>query len=608
MGYDFIGALLELSDNSARRNCKSSNIDVVAHADQKQLSRVSVIDDGKGMSFEELKQAVVFNLLKQRDDGDIGKFHVGLKYAAIVIGDLITILSLQANGKVSGIHLNITQMKELDTFTPTDVREEVDQDWALKHIHPSDYAKFSKQASGTIVSVSALTAMCKRPIEKVRDELLKILPFSYSMLYNDCCMNLYEADKKITTIKPYDMFYQSTPENLDEPAYETELRVYRDLAGMRVFEVNKNKRSVPKKNGGHTKGTARTPAYYEFTPYVVGKKGHQNNMSGQVSSLPDSSTLISSIQLRFVQVNQETFNSEKDLFPEGSKLHTDRKGVYFIREIRQVCSAHQLGKKMPDRSVMAIERQRCLVTFKSDADDLVGSKYNKQMDGLLALPCAALNDAIYAIYKQVTNPWTKKHPGKKKQEAESDDEEEDQEAEAEEASDEQSDSSDASVSAPNVADMMRSNTIVDAPVVAASQQPLPVSQAPSLKVSEQSPTDETPLPKKAKKPASPVTSEDDEEAEAEAEEDETSSVTSSVPSPDDHTNDILALPPPAPTPVYTDSVVNGDLVFSAGSTVHTLKAPPCVEQLYAWFSALKASDVNSYKKYLQILVQAQEFS
>jgi hypothetical protein len=443
--------------------------------------------------------------------------------------------------------------------------------------------------------------MCKRPIDKVKDELLKILPFSYSMLYNDCCMNLYEADKKITTIKPYDMFYKSTPENLDEPAYETELQVYRDLAGIRVFEVNKNKRSISKKKGGDTKGSSKTSAYYEFTPYVLGKKGHQNNMGGQVPMLPDASMLIASIQLRFVQVNQQTFNSEKALFPEGSKLHSDRKGVYFIREIRQVCSAHQLGFKTHDRTVMAIERQRCLVTFKSDADDLVGSKYNKQMDGLLPLPCAALNDAIRAIYKQVTNPWTKKHPGTKKQEeVESDDEEEAEE----EASDEQSDSSDTSAPAaavPNIANMMGSNTIVDAPAVAASQQPLPASQAPSLKVTEHSPTNETPLPKKAKKPESPVTSEDDEE---EAEEDETVSVTSSVPSPDD----LLTLPSPAPAPVYTHSVVNGDLVFTAGTTAHTLKQPPCVEQLHTWFSALKAADLNAYKKYMHILVQEQEYS
>ena len=411
MGYDFIGALLEMTDNSARRNCTSSNIDVVTHADKNQLSRISVIDDGKGMSFEELKQAIVFNLLKQRDDGDIGKFHVGLKYAAIVIGDLITILSHQAGGTVSGVYLNIITMMEHDTFTPTSVCENVDEAWARAHsINPSDYAKFIKQSSGTIVSVSALTAMCRRPIDKVKDELLKILPFSYSMLYNDCNMNLFEGDKKLTVIKPYDMFYHDTPENLDEPAYETELQVYRDLAGNRVFEVNKNKRSISKKKGDDTKGSAQKPVYYEFTPYILGKKGPQKNMN-PVSSLPDSSMLIASIQLRHVQVNQQTFNSEKQRFSAGSKLIIDRKGVYYIREIRQVCSAHQLGKKMPDRTIMAIERQRCLVTFKSDADDLVGSKYNKQMDGLLALPCAALNDAIHSIYKQVTNPWTAKHPG-----------------------------------------------------------------------------------------------------------------------------------------------------------------------------------------------------
>ena len=54
------------------------------------------------------------------------------------------------------------------------------------------------------------------------------------------------------------------------------------------------------------------------------------------------------------------------------------------------------------------------IIFVSKADDLVGSTYKKDIDTKHKLPCIELNDAIHAIYKQVTSYWTKKHPGKKK--------------------------------------------------------------------------------------------------------------------------------------------------------------------------------------------------
>jgi len=624
MGYDFIGALLELTDNSARCDCNSSNIDVVIHSDQKQLSRISVIDDGRGMTFEGLKQAIVFNLLKHRDHGDIGKFHVGLKYASIVIGDHITILTHQAGNTVSGIHLDITQMKELNTFTPTDMRETVDEAWALTHIHPNDYVKFCQQSSGTIVSIKSLTPMCRRNIDKIKDELIKILPFSYSMLYNGCVMNLYEGDMKLSVIEPYDMFYKNSPQNLDESAYETELQVYRDLAGIRVFEINKNKRIISQhiNKTNQTKGTFTNPVFYEYTSYIVGKKGHQNNMV-QVNVLPENDTLIATIPLYFVQVNEQTFKSEKSLFPVGSKLIDDRKGVFFVREIRQVCAAHQLGKKFPDRDVMASERQRCLTIFKSDADDLVGSKYNKHMDGLLALPCTTLNDAIHAIYKQVTNVWKKKWPGKKKQEDENDDD--DDSNVDDNTSDSQSDSSNTNTQ--TVAQMMSSNTNINeisvpldtetnqtVPLDTETNQSVPLDTETNQSVPLDTETNQSvPLDTETNQSV-PLDTDLDEDytqnhvipslPSSEDERDyENLSVTSSVPSLNIDTNDEVE---PSHVPVYSELLVNDDIVFMEDNeTIGTLKSVPYANLLYTWFRAMNTTNVEAYKNYRYMYLQAQ---
>jgi hypothetical protein len=605
MGYDFIGAVLELTDNSARRNCKSSRIDVVLHADDKLLGRVSVIDDGRGMTFDGLKEAIVFNLLKARDDGDIGKFHVGLKYASIVIGDFITILSKTGDGCCSGVHLDISQMKEMDTFTPTDMRADVDDAWALNHIHPSDWARFSALSSGTIVSIKHLTPMCKTPMDKVKDELLKVLPFAYSMLYGGCVMRLLlgNASEPLKVITPYDMFYKEARECLDEDAYETELRLYRDLNGVRVFEVNRSKRLV--KIGVETNGKASSPVYYEYTPYVVGRRGRQNNMT-QVAALPDESRLIDAIHLRLVQVNKKTYDAEKELFPAGSKLIIDRKGVFFIREIRQVCSAHQLGKKMCDRSVMSQERQRCLVTFKGDVDDLVGSKYNKQMDGLLALPCAALNDAIHAIYKQVTNPWTRLHPGKQKDAALSDDEEEEQEQEQE-----QEQEPDANQS---VIDLMRSkekkqkqSSQVNRHRYSDDEEE---EQEQDLAVQEQEQEQE-----QEQDEEQDLEQEQDQDQDQEQEQDlvvqeqkqdlvvqEQKQDLAVQEQEQDQSGQSEQSEQFAQTVKYSERLYQGDvMLIKNGDVVHTFKAIAAAPYMITWLTQMRMSDLAQYEKYVGLL-------
>ena len=583
MGYTFITALLELIDNSVRKNCYSSYIDIILHADtdNKKLFRISVLDDGIGMSFNELKQALIYNFKKERANGDIGKYHIGMKYAGIVIGNNIIILSRRSDGTISGIYLDIEQMCEHNTYTPTDVRENVDDKWALKYIHPNDYEKFKQQKSGTLISIKNLTPMCKQNIEKVKNALLKVLPFSYSMLYNDCKVNLYENTNIIQTIKPYDLFYHNSPDCLDEPAYETTLNIYNDFDGYRVVEINENKRMIenPTKNKKEsecrwTDGAVDKPAYYEFTQYIM-TGGRTAKNFRQIDTLPDSDTLFTVINLRYIQVNKNIFISEKEQFLEDSKLGIDRKGSFFIRGIRNVSAGHQLGMKISDRTIMAIERQRCLVTFESKADDLIGSKYNKDIDINNKLPCIELNDALHAIYKQVTSPWTRKHPGKKKNkknendEGDSDIDEEDKNEEILAPV--------AHIVAPvahvaPVARVVAPVARVVAPVarVVAPVTPIASDVTPIAPYNQNSSDDET----------------------------DNISDTSSI-----IEDDIIINTPHIP--FYSYSLENGNIIFMEDDQPYgTLNSPPKPEGLCAWFKSITQLE---YKKYSHILLQAQEF-
>ena len=97
-------------------------------------------------------------------------------------------------------------------------------------------------------------------------------------------------------------------------------------------------------------------------------------------------------------------------------------GFWFEREIRCVGAAKQLGTKINSRASSSSLRQRMLIRTSSSADELIGSKFNKQMDDN-ALPCRPLNDALLNIYNAIIRQWDNKYnelAAKKNTEAESD--------------------------------------------------------------------------------------------------------------------------------------------------------------------------------------------
>jgi hypothetical protein len=412
MGYDLIAAILELTDNSVRMNCGSKFVRVILHKDGGLLHRVSILDDGSGMVHEKLKESFIFNLMKEREDGDIGKYHVGMKYALIALGSQITILSRVANGCIVGIFADIDQMAARNSFKPCEVSPNVDEEWALRHITPALWQEFCKSSSGTLVDVKNLVPRCRNSFDKMTDEVKKGLKNSYTSLYNSCTIRLENEKELIAEIIPSDMFYDNKPENLEEPAHETTLYVYTQGIGRpdRVIEKNQQRRPL---SSTHTKecttGTPTRPVYYEFTEYVYNKKGGRPKANIQIiNTLPDEADLIATLDVRVIQVNSEIYDAEKELFPDGNKLALDRMGFWFQREIRCVGAAKQLGSKLNSRSSGCSLRQRMLIKTSSKADELIGSKFNKQMDDN-ALPCRPLNDALLNIYSAVIRPWDTKY-------------------------------------------------------------------------------------------------------------------------------------------------------------------------------------------------------
>jgi hypothetical protein len=410
VGYNLLSSVLELTDNSLSKT--SSNLRVILFKEVMNsvtlLSRIIVIDDGIGMTFQTLCESfIIANVKDARDSEDIGKFGIGMKSAIMNMGTHIIILSRVAGGNIVGLFADVDQMKLLNSPSPTEVCDNVTSEWALKYISQDTWDRFNSQASGTLIQVKNLRQKCQMVYARAKETLIQMISNSYSLMPNQCLLQIEDGDMpadsptRCHAIVPNDLFYHDKRDCLDEDAYETVLHVFAGEPGYpnRIVEENTSRRRIA--NAKFTRGKSDRSAYYEYRALKAGEKFHSNFT--EIDHLP-TTTLLGSIRLRTIQVSETQFKNEADLFSESDQLHGDRKGIWFNRGIRTVGFAKKLGRKFHDRTSMAAERQRMLVTFPAVLDDEVGSKFNKQMEDK-ELPSQILTDAIYSIYRQITNPW-----------------------------------------------------------------------------------------------------------------------------------------------------------------------------------------------------------
>ena len=408
-GYSFLSSILELIDNSISKD--AINIHTLLF---NEPDRICVMDDGVGMTLTQLCDAfVIADIKHDRIQTDIGKFHIGMKSAIMNMGTAIIILSKTEGGNIAGLWADIEIMKEKNTYNPTEINPSVNVDWATKHgIKESLFTLFARQESGTLVHVRNLLQKSALPYDSAKIQLEKGIAISYSNLRPDLKIwigNCVPGDNyagKLVECKEVplvDLFYSednTDSDNLEFPPYETVLLVYEPEAKhnpYHIIEMNKTKRTISTNNRTH--GTFEKPIYYEYT--TLAKFARTNSNIRQIGLLPKTK-LIGTVHVRVVQAKEHVYKAEKDKvygFLEG-----DRKGFYFKRGVRTVGVAKRIGKKLHDRTTNAAERQRMLVEFTSTLDDIVGSKFNKQMDDQ-ALPSQELTDALFSIYKQVTGPW-----------------------------------------------------------------------------------------------------------------------------------------------------------------------------------------------------------
>lgn len=149
-GYRPHTALADLVDNSITAGASSISIDL-SPSHGAQLGWVRVVDDGKGMTSDELYEAMRWGGRgpnQQRKANDLGRFGLGLKTASLSMGKRLTVISA-VRGSPVALRWDLDVVEKTGKWTPLEGIDDSDL-----HLVEREITALKKQ--GTIVLVTAL--------------------------------------------------------------------------------------------------------------------------------------------------------------------------------------------------------------------------------------------------------------------------------------------------------------------------------------------------------------------------------------------------------------------------------------------------------------------
>ena len=208
-GYSNISAISDLVDNSIDAEATKIHIKLQLSPQNLQDSQVIVADDGYGMSWETLRQAMRLGSDVFHDLGrDLGKYGMGLVTASISIGRRLTVISRKDG-------LTNTAIQDLDTIIERN-RFEI----SLRPATESESELFDQETgnatSGTVVIISN----CDRIQYAKENDFAKALEDEIGRIFRvflrSADRNIYINDQKVEMTDPLWLNDSKTDIILDE--------------------------------------------------------------------------------------------------------------------------------------------------------------------------------------------------------------------------------------------------------------------------------------------------------------------------------------------------------------------------------------------------------
>ena len=212
IGYTTPSAIADLIDNSISANANIIRIEFVSGDD----SYVSIFDNGKGMTAEELQTAMKYgsgNPLDIRDENDLGRFGLGLKTASLSQCRKLTVAS-KRNENISAYCWDLDHVFNVQAWELLELDDE-----EIKLLPQIE--SLNQMEEGTIVVWNNLDKMCTGDEDKEKGFLLRIrevedhlsLTF-HRFLQGEPGLKKLEIYSNGILIKPKDPFFVSKSDEM----------------------------------------------------------------------------------------------------------------------------------------------------------------------------------------------------------------------------------------------------------------------------------------------------------------------------------------------------------------------------------------------------------
>ncbi len=113
-GYDFNTAMADLVDNSIAAN--ASIINVKIDMDTQDNIHVYIADNGCGMDFDGLKNAMRYGSAERDDPNSLGKFGLGLKTASTTFCRSLSVLSKGDNNEYNKVQWDLDEIVSTNSW------------------------------------------------------------------------------------------------------------------------------------------------------------------------------------------------------------------------------------------------------------------------------------------------------------------------------------------------------------------------------------------------------------------------------------------------------------------------------------------------------------
>lgn len=206
-GYRTSTALTDIIDNSI--DAQAKKVSIYTSGPSSQITSITIVDDGHGMSYDELHGSYEIGYTRKRKNTELGKYGMGGTLASLALASKKTTVTIGSEG-LFGRYYDLELVKEHNAWghVPFDPSEEkVDE---LKNF-------IGKKVTGTIITLEGLSIMRNRRKKDIEDQLHRAIGKAYCDAIESGLVDFTVNGKKVAAIDPLCWSHVNIKKKFPEP-------------------------------------------------------------------------------------------------------------------------------------------------------------------------------------------------------------------------------------------------------------------------------------------------------------------------------------------------------------------------------------------------------